>query len=153
MADFNGLAGSPGSPGLLLGLALAAALVVAGGCAPQPKPALPTALPNTTNEQFLMLRWALVREAGTVRAAGMAEPSGGREWNATIALEGVDAQGRVLSRSTSAVRSGFTGGPEEFQVNLVPKGGEKEMSIRGVAARLLRSDGERLRGRLGVTFD
>jgi hypothetical protein len=140
MADSTSLAGSPG---LLRGLALAAALVVAGGCAPQPKPALPTALPNTTNEQFLTLRWALVREGGTVRAAGMAEPSGGREWDATLALEGVDAHGRVLTRSTSAVRSGFTGGPEEFQVNLVPKGGETEFRLRVVDARQFQRAGGR----------
>jgi hypothetical protein len=126
-----------------LGLLVAGALVAAGGCAPQPRIVVPSTLPNTTREQFLTLRWALVREGGTVRAVGMAEPSGGLEWDATLELEGVDAQGRGLSQASSGVRSGFTGGPVAFQVDLVPKGGETEFRLRVVDARMFQRSGGR----------
>ena len=119
-----------------LGLVLATALVVAGGCAaPQPRTEVPASLPNTTQADFLTFRWALVREAGTVRAVGTAVPSGRQEWDATVALEGVDSKGEVLSRGTSGARAGFTGGPAEFQVELVPKGGEADFRLRVVDVR------------------
>jgi hypothetical protein len=46
------------------------AMLVAGGCASVPRAEILAALPNTTEEQFLTLRWALIREAGAVRAVG-----------------------------------------------------------------------------------
>jgi hypothetical protein len=121
---------------------LAGALAAAGGCATQPRIEVPASLPNTTQADFLTFRWALVREGGTVRAVGTVSPSGRQEWDATVALEGVDSKGEVLSRGTSGARAGFTGGPSEFQVELVPKGGEAEFRLRVVDVRqFMRSGG------------
>lgn len=117
-----------------LGLVLATALVVAS-CASQPRIEVPASLPNTLQADFLTFRWALVHEDGTVRAVGTATPSGRQEWDATVALEGVDSKGEVLSRGTSGARAGFTGGSAEFQVELVPKGGEADYRLHVVDVR------------------
>jgi hypothetical protein len=109
------------------------ALLVLGGCAELPSIAVPPDLPNTTREQFLTLRWALVRESGRVQAIGQAEVSGSN-WEATVVLEGVDAQGRVVSRGPRVLRPGFGPGPTPFQVELVPVGGETDFRLRVVHA-------------------
>jgi hypothetical protein len=108
--------------------------LVLGGCAELPRIPVPADLPNTTREQFLTLRWALVRESGQVQAIGQAEVSGSN-WDATVALEGLDAQGRVTSRGTRVLRPGFGPGPTPFQVELVPAGGETEFRLRVVQAQ------------------
>jgi hypothetical protein len=110
------------------------ALLAFGACAERPRIAVPPDLPNTTREQFLTLRWALVREPGRVEAVGQAEASGSN-WDATIALEGVDAGGRVVSRGVRVLRPGFGPGPTPFQVDLVPAGGEREFRLRVVHAQ------------------
>jgi hypothetical protein len=107
-----------------------AAALVAAGCAALPRIEVPSALPNTIQEQSLTLRWALVRSDRTVRAVGLAGASGGGQWDATVALEGVDGQGRVASRGSSIVRPGFGPGPTAFEVELVPRGGETEFRLR-----------------------
>jgi hypothetical protein len=111
-----------------------AALLIMGGCAELPRIAVPPDLPNTTREQFLTLRWALVRESGRVQAIGQAEVSGSN-WEATVVLEGVDAQGRVVSRGPRVLRPGFGPGPTPFQVELVPAGGETDFRLRVVHAQ------------------
>jgi hypothetical protein len=116
------------------GLLLAGALV-AGGCAAPSRIEVPPALPNTTREQFLTLRWALVRGGGMVRAVGQAESSVGGHWDATVALEGVDGQGRVASRGSSVVRPGFGPGATVFEVELVPSGGETDFRLRVIRAQ------------------
>jgi hypothetical protein len=113
---------------------LLVALLVLGGCAELPRIAVPPDLPQTTREQFLTLRWALVRESGRVQAVGHAEVSGSH-WDATVALEGVDAQGRVVSRGTRVLRPGFGPGPTPFQVEIVPAGGETDFRLRVVHAQ------------------
>jgi hypothetical protein len=113
---------------------LLAVLLVLGGCAELPRIAVPADLPNTTREQFLTLRWALVRESRRVQAIGQAEVSGSN-WDATVALEGVDAQGRVVSRGTRILRPGFSPGPTPFQVELVPTGGETDFRLNVVHAQ------------------
>jgi hypothetical protein len=107
--------------------------LVAGGCAALPRIEVPPATPNTTVEQFLTLRWALVRDGGTVRAVGRAESSsaGGR-WDATVALEGVDGRGLVVSRGVTIIRPGFGPGPTAFEAELAPKGGETEYRLHVV---------------------
>ena len=108
-----------------------AVTLFAGGCAASPRAEVPPALPSTTQEQFLTLRWALVRGEGAVRALGRAESSsaGGR-WDATVALEGVDARGVVVSRSLTIIRPGFGPGPTDFEAALVPKGSETDYRLR-----------------------
>ena len=120
----------PGRIGLLL-----AGILVVGGCAPVARIEVPSTLPNTVREQFLTLRWALAREGGTVRAVGLAEAPAGGQWDATVALEGLDAQGRTVSRSSSAVRPGFGPGPTAFEVALAPRGGETEFRLRVLRAQ------------------
>jgi hypothetical protein len=111
---------------------LLAGLLVAGGCAAPARIAVPPSLPNTTHEQFLALRWALVREPGRVRAVGLADAASGGQWDATVALEGLDSQGRTVSRSLAIIRPGFGAGPTAFEVDLVPGGGETEFRLRVV---------------------
>lgn len=111
---------------------LLAGLLVAGGCAAPVRIAVPPSLPNTTHEQFLALRWALVRETGRVRAVGLADATSWGQWDATVALEGLDSQGRVVSRGSGIIRPGFGSGPTAFEVDLVPTGGETEFRLRVV---------------------
>lgn len=110
-------------------------LLAVGGCGELPRIVVPPDLPNTTREQFLELRWALVRESGRVQAVGQAASTSGDRWDAAIALEGLDAQGRVVSRGSGAIRPGFGGGPTPFQVELAPAGGETDFRLRVVRAQ------------------
>jgi hypothetical protein len=112
-----------------IGLLLGGALVV-GGCAPAGRIEVPATLPNTIREQFLVLRWALDRKSGNVRAVGLADSSSGGQWDAIVALEGVEGQGRIVSRGTGPIRPGFGVGPTPFEVDLVPRGGETEFRLR-----------------------
>jgi hypothetical protein len=119
----------------VLGPLLLVILLVAGGCTTLPRIAVPPDLPETTREQFLTLRWALVRESGSVRAVGVAEPTSGGHWDATVALEGLDGQGRVVSRGSASIRPGFGSGPTAFQAELVPTGGETTFRLTVVHAQ------------------
>jgi hypothetical protein len=106
------------------------------GCAVSAGIQVPPELPNTTVEQFLTLRWALVREDGRVRAVGTAQSSmGGIEWDATLELVSFDAQGRVVNQNSTSVRSGFGVGPTAFEVPLVTRGGEAVFRLHVVSAR------------------
>jgi hypothetical protein len=120
---------------VVLGVPLLASLLVAGGCAVAPRGGIPPDLPNTTREQFLTLRWALVRESGKVRAVGLADSAAGSRWDATVALEGLDGQRRVVSRGSASVRPGFGPGPTPFAAELVPEGAETEFRLRVVSAQ------------------
>jgi hypothetical protein len=117
--------------GRLLGVVL-----LASACAAPSRIEVPPELPNTTQEQFLTLRWALVREAGRARAVGMAQSSMGIEWDAALELLGLDAQGRVVSQTSSVVRSGFGAAATAFEVTLVPRGGEAAFRLHVLWARL-----------------
>jgi hypothetical protein len=119
----------------VVGPLLLASLLVAGGCATSARITVPPDLPQTTREQFLTLRWALVRESGSVRAVGVAEPTSGGQWDATVALEGLDGQGRVVSRGSASLRPGFGSGPTAFQAELVPTGGETTFRLTVVRAQ------------------
>jgi hypothetical protein len=115
---------------------LLAAVLLATGCAVPAGIQVPSELPNTTQEQFLTLRWALAREAGRVRAVGTAQSSMSIEWDANLELLGLDAQGRVVSQNASVVRSRFGGGSTPFEVALVPRGGEAAFRLHVLWARL-----------------
>jgi hypothetical protein len=108
---------------------LLAAVVLASACAAPARIEVPPELPNMVQERLLTLRWALVRGEGTVRAVGMAQSAGGL-FDATVALEGVDGQGHVVSRSTGSIRRGFGPGPTAFAVDLAPQGGETDFRLR-----------------------
>jgi hypothetical protein len=111
-------------------------VLLASACAAPSRIEVPPELPNTTQEQFLTLRWALVREAGRVRAVGTAQSSMGIEWDAALELLGLDAQGRVVSQTSSVVRSGFGAAATAFEVALVPRGGEAAFRLHVLWARL-----------------
>lgn len=117
-------------------LRLLGVVLLASACAAPSRIEVPPELPNTTQEQFLTLRWALVREAGRVRAVGMAQSSMGIEWDAALELLGLDAQGRVVSQTSSVVRSGFGAAATAFEVALVPRGGEAAFRLHVLWARL-----------------
>jgi hypothetical protein len=117
-------------------LRLLAAVLLVSGCAASGGIQVPPELPNTTREQFLTLRWALVREDGRVRAVGTAQSSmGGIEWDATLELLSFDAQGRVVNQNSAFVRSGFSAGSTAFEVPLVTRGGEATFRLQVVSAR------------------
>jgi hypothetical protein len=117
-------------------LRLFGVVLLATACAAPSRIEVPSELPNTTREQFLTLRWALVREAGRVRAVGTAQSSMGIEWDAALELLGLDAQERVVSQTSSVVRSGFGAAATAFEVALVPRGGEAEFRLHVLWARL-----------------
>ena len=119
---------------------LLAAVLLASGCAAPARIEVPPELPNTTREQRLTLRWALVRGEGTVRAVGMAQ-SAGSLYDATVALEGVDGQGHVVSRSTGSIRRGFGPGPSTFAVDLAPQGGETDFRLRVISVHEITGPG------------
>jgi hypothetical protein len=119
-----------------LAVALLTVVLLTTGCAIPAGIQVPTELPNTTQEQFLTLRWALVRETGGVRAVGTAQSSMSIEWDATLELLGLDAQGRVVSQNSTVVRSGFGASPTAFEVALVPRGGEAAFRLHVLWARL-----------------
>ena len=114
---------------------LLAGLLVTGGCAGMPRITVPPDLPNTTQEQFLTLRWALVRNPGRVEAVGLADARAAGGWEATVALEGLDGQGRVVSRGSRVLRPGFGAGPTAFQAELAPTGSETDFRLRVVHAQ------------------
>jgi hypothetical protein len=117
-----------------------AAVLLASACAAPARIEVPPELPNTVRERLLTLRWALVRGEGTVRAVGMAHSAGALH-DATVALEGVDGQGRVVSRSTGTVRRGFGPGPTPFAVDLAPKGGETDFRLRVIRVQEITGPG------------
>jgi hypothetical protein len=97
---------------------------------------VPPTLPNLTRQDFLTLRWALLRRGGMASAVGVAEASGGAPWDATVTLHGLDGQGQVVSRGTSVVRPGFAPGPTPFEVRLVETGRETEFRLGAIRAQL-----------------
>jgi hypothetical protein len=120
-----------GWAGLVLALALAG-----GGCAEASRIDVPSTLPNLTREDFLTLRWALQREGGTARAVGLAEPSTGTQWDATLDLYGLDGEGRIVSRGSRMVRPGFAPGPTPFEVALAETGREAEFQLHVTRSRM-----------------
>jgi hypothetical protein len=104
-------------------------LGVAGCATPRPID-VPSTLPNVTREDFLTPRWALVRQDGMARAAGVAESSGAGQWDATLDLVGLDDAGRPVSRGSTVVRPGFGPGATSFEVTLVETGRETEFRLR-----------------------
>ena len=111
-------------------------MLLVSGCAVSAGIQVPPELPNTTVDQFLTLRWALVRGDGRVRAVGTAQSSmGGIEWDATLELLSFDAQGLVVNQNSAFVRSGFGAGPTAFEVPLVTRGGEAAFRLHVRSAR------------------
>jgi hypothetical protein len=98
-------------------------------CAASAAISLPADLPNHTDQGEFRLRWALEPGPATVRAVGLIEsPSRAVPW-ATLALFGVDRDGRVVSHGTSDVRGGFGRSSLPFEIALRPTGHEARFDL------------------------
>jgi hypothetical protein len=108
------------------GMALA---LLSAACTSGAPLTVPADLPNRTEQWGLTFRWALAREPTMVRAVGVME-SGSRPvpW-ATVALLGVDAGGRVVSRGQTDVRAGFGRTSLPFEIALRPTGREERFDL------------------------
>ena len=104
------------------------ALLTAACAAPAPL-ATPTDLPNHTDQWGFSFRWALARETTTVRAAGVMESSSRVIPWSTLALFGVDANGRVVSRGQTDIRGGFGRTSLPFEITLRPTGREERFDL------------------------
>ena len=90
---------------------------------------VPAELPNQTFEQGMSLRWALIRDDGPVRAVGLAEAPGVGVSGSTLALYGLDRDGRIVSRGQGVVAGGFGAAALPFEVTLRPTGREERFTI------------------------
>ena len=110
-----------------------ALLAVASGCA---APAarvdvpVPPELPLVTNDQLFEFRWALQREPSVTRAAGVASVSSHTEFFLTLALFGIDPDGRITSRGQTYVQSDFARRAVPFTVQVTPTGREARYELR-----------------------
>jgi hypothetical protein len=103
--------------------------LLAAACAVPAPLAIPADLPNHTDQWGFSFRWALAREPTTVRAAGVMESSSRVIPWATLALFGVDASGRVVSRGQTDVRGGFGRTSLPFEITLRPTGREERFDL------------------------
>jgi hypothetical protein len=108
-----------------MALALLSAACTSGG-APL---AVPADLPNRTEQSGITFRWALARDPATVRAVGVMEPGSRPVPWATVALFGVDAGGRVVSRGQTDLRGGFGRASLPFEIALRPTGREEQFEL------------------------
>lgn len=111
-------------------LSVLAVLATLAGCAAPARTEVPAELPLRTNDELFAIQWALQREATVARAVGLVRPSFDTEARLTLALFGVDAQGRIVSRGTTYLRSEFSRRPIPFAVEVVPAGGEARFELR-----------------------
>jgi hypothetical protein len=107
-----------------------AVLATPAGCAAPARIEVPAELPLRTNDQQFAIQWALQREATVARAVGWVRPSFDTEAWLTLALFGVDAQGRIVSRGTTYLRSEFNRQPIPFAIELTPAGREARFELR-----------------------
>jgi hypothetical protein len=112
------------------------------GCAAPARTAVPADLPYTAREQAFELRWALQREAGAVRAIGLARTLANQEAQLTLGLFGLDGTGRIVSRASDVVRFRFARDDAPFAVALRPTGQETrfELHILGVVLNNFRTN-------------
>jgi hypothetical protein len=111
------------------------AAVGATGCAGTGPIEVPSSLPNVTRQDFVTLRWTLLREGRVARAVGVAESSGAGQWDAVVELRGVDDAGRTVSRGSTMVRPGFARGPASFEATVVETGRETAFRLHVVQAQ------------------
>ena len=111
-------------------LSVLATVAGLAGCAGPARIDVPAELPLQTNDQFFTIQWALQREPSVVRAVGRVKPSFDTEVTLTLSLFGVDAAGRIASRDTTYLRSGFDRQPIPFSLELTPTGREARFEVR-----------------------
>jgi hypothetical protein len=111
-------------------LSVLAVLTLLAGCATPARIAVPAELPLRTYDQIFAIQWALQRETTLTRAVGLVRSSFGTDFFLTLVLFGVDAEGRIVSRGTTYVRSEFGGQPSPFAVEITPVGRETRFELR-----------------------
>jgi hypothetical protein len=107
---------------------LAAILVILGvavGCAAPARIEIPAELPLVTNEQTFEFRWALQQEPGRARAVGRVRSSIDTDFRLTLAMYGIDASGRIVSRGLTHVRADFGSRDAPFSVEISPTTGQE----------------------------
>ncbi len=114
----------------LRALSAGGALALLAGCATGPRVDVPAELPLRVNEQLFTIRYALQQEPTVVRAVGRIVPSIDAEARLTLALFGLDADGRIVSRGTTYLRSEFGDPTIPFAVELTPMGREATFVLR-----------------------
>lgn len=107
-------------------LALALLSAACAGGAPLE---IPADLPNRSDQGGFTFRWALTREPASVRAAGVMESRTRPVPWSTVALFGVDAGGRVVSRGQTDLRGGFGRTSLPFEITLRPTGREERFDL------------------------
>ncbi len=105
------------------------------GCAEQARLVRPQDFPlHASDDPFFNLHWRVDREDGAVMAVGLVEAArvdGIGE--VTLELRGLDASGRVVSRSLGQTHYGgrlFRGDSWPFRVRLRPTGQEDRFDLR-----------------------
>jgi len=113
-----------------------AVLATLAGCAAPARIEVPAELPLRTTDQGFEIRWALQREAARARAVGRVSPFFDTEARLTLAFFGVDAEGRIVSRGTTYLRSEFNREAIPFAVELTPTGREAGFELRVIEYHL-----------------
>jgi hypothetical protein len=103
--------------------------LLSAACASSAPLAVPADLPNRTEQWGYTFRWALDREPAAVRAVGVMESTSRPVPWATVALFGVDAGGRVVSRGQADLRGGFGRMSLPFEIALRPTGREERFDL------------------------
>jgi hypothetical protein len=91
--------------------------------------AIPADLPNRTDQWGFHFRWALIQEPAVVRAVGLIESPSRIVPRATLALFGVDRDGRVVSRGEREIQGGFGRTSLPFEIALRPTGREERFDL------------------------
>jgi hypothetical protein len=107
-------------------------LTVAVGCAAPARVdvSIPPELPLVTNDQLFEFRWVLQRDPSVTRAVGVASISSNAEFYLTLALFGLDPEGRIASRGQTYVQSDFSRRAVPFSVEVKPTGREARYELR-----------------------
>jgi len=111
------------------GRAWLALALLSAACAGGAPLAIPADLPNRSDQGGFTFRWALAQEPDSVRAAGVMESRTRPVPWATVALFGVDAGGRVVSRGQTDLRGGFGRTSLPFEITLRPTGREERFDL------------------------
>jgi hypothetical protein len=118
-------------------LSLLVVLAVLAGCAASQPALRPADLPEHLAESPIVLHWRIDREPDRVTAVGLVEipQTPERVENVTVELQGLDAQGRVVSWNRAFVSPRTFSGAEPwpFRVSLRPTGAEERFTVRVAA--------------------
>jgi hypothetical protein len=117
-----------------LSLVLPMLLAVLAGCAASQPALKPADLPEHAVDSPIVLHWRLERGPDRVNAIGLVEipQNPDRVESVTVELQGLDAQGRLVSQArTFTIPNTIKGAePWPFRVSLRPAGTEQRFAVR-----------------------